>query len=141
MKMDKGGDTLHLFKYILHDLNNIFNYKNFERFNNDSSLTLVQQRKYTLILYLMGIDLLKDFMEPKSQNLIDTELSKDEDQMDIVDDKDDNMEQFLENLEKIPEDTLKSMSPEQFIEFTNIGCIGLAGGRRRRKIRRLKSYK
>ena len=141
MKMDKEGNTLHLFKYILHDLNYVFENKNLKRFNNNNSLTLVQQRKYTLILYLMGIDLLKDFMEPKSQDLIDTELSKDEDQMDIVDDKDDTMEQFLENLEKIPEDTLRSMSSDEFIQFTSIGCIGMAGGRRRRIIRRLKSYK
>lgn len=141
MKMNKNGDTLHLFKYILSDLNKVFNERNFQRFNNGSELTLVQQRKYTLILYLMGIDLLKDFMEPLDLIDIESGDDKDKDKMDIVDDKDIEAEEVLKNLEQLSSEQLESMSPDQFIQFTSIGCTGIAGGRRRRKIRRLKSYK
>lgn len=141
MKMNKNGDTLHLFKYILSDLNKVFNERNFQRFNNGSELTLVQQQKYTLILYLMGIDLLKDFIEPLDLIDIESGDDKDKDKMNIIHDIDIKAEQVLKKLEELSPEQLESMSPDQFIEFTSIGCIGMAGGRRRRKIRRLKSYK
>jgi hypothetical protein len=114
------GNAFLLFKTILHNL--IFSFGENDKQKNGGDLTLKQQRKYTLILYLMGIDLLKELME--TQINIGTDMDRTDD-MDTGDD-------------------------EQIDEFIKLTCVtdestgqprGLAGGRRRRIIRRLKSYK
>lgn len=119
--MGISGGAFHVFKTILNNLNFLFEakYK-----LNYGDLTLVQQRKYTLILYLMGIKLLKQFMEIQS------------DDNDIL--------HINEDIDQTSESQLKLQLEEQislFISRTSVGNTGQAGGSRRRRIRLLKSYK
>jgi hypothetical protein len=119
--MEISGGAFHVFKTILNNLNVLFE-KRYRATYGD--LTLVQQRKYTLILYLMGINLLKQFMEIQS---VDNDILH-----------------INEDIDQTSERQLKLQLEEQinsFISKTSIGNRGQAGGSRRRRIRLLKSYK
>ena len=122
------GQSLYIIKNICKSLIDIYNGI-LKSLNHGNNLTQDQEQKYTLILYLMGIDLLKELMETQRETQRETQIDIEADNMDMDMDHDPEIKQQIEDFIKLT--CSKYQGQYQ----------GVAGGRRRRIIRRLKSYK